>query len=68
MLPPVWRLVKSVALVRCRWLRAPSCLFLFSGGGKWAKRVLNGENSLMVSKGFKDNFGRGRMLIIMDME
>ena len=23
--------------------------FSFSGGGKWAKKVLNGENSLMVS-------------------
>ena len=36
----MWRLVKSVALVRCRWLRASSCFFSFSNDGNGPKGAL----------------------------
>ena len=68
MLPPMRRLMESVALVRCRWLRAPSCFFFLFQWWKWAKRVLNGENSLMVSQGFENNFSRGRVLMTVDYQ
>ena len=51
-----------------RWLRASSCSFSFSNGGNGPKGALNGESSSMVSEGFKSNFGRGRILVIVDLE
>ena len=42
-------------------------LFLF-WWWKWAKKVLNGENGLLVSQGFENNFGRGRMLLTVDVQ
>ena len=68
MLPPIRRLMESVALVRCRWLRAPSCFFSFFGGGNGPKEFSMVKVALMVSQGFENNFGRGMMLMIMDDE
>ena len=49
---------------------APSfkLLLLFLQWWKWAKRGSHGEISSMVSWDFKSNFGRGRILVIVDVE
>ena len=56
MLPPMWRLVKSVALVRCRWLRASSCFFSFSNGGNGPKGGSHSESSFNGELGFHEQF------------
>ena len=63
-----------------RWLRASSCFFSFSNGGNGPKGALTVKVASMVSYGFTvkvasmvsygfmSNFGRGRILVIVDME
>ena len=54
-LPPVWRLVKPIALIR-EVAPSSSCSFSFFDGGNGPKEALNGESSSKGELGFHEQF------------
>ena len=66
-LPPMWRLVKLFALIR-EVASSSSCSFSSSGGENGPKGLSMVKVAQGVSKGFKSNFGRVRMLVIVDVK
>ena len=51
-----------------RWLQASSYFFSFSNGVNGPKGALTVKVASMVRYGFTSNFGRGKILVIVDMK